>query len=265
MSNLQPVSFSRHGNLLWRRSADYQFAAATVVAPIAASEVSQAALALPLAFVQQGGHWRLAAVLGLVPGQNLFVAANGSWLARYIPAAFRGYPFVIGSRPDGEATLCVDEASGLLTESPDAERFFDDAGALSPFVNQVLNFLTEVARGEALLISACEHLVDAGVVEVWPITLQGEQGLQQVVGLHRINEAALNGLDDATFSKFRRSGVLGVAYAQLVSMGNLPQLGQLAQARAQAEADERDKAEVKPMLTLPDDNTIDWDWSKIGR
>ena len=45
-------------------------------------------------------------------------------------------------------------------------------------------------------------------------------------------------------------------------MGNL---AQLAQARAQAGAAERAKAEVKPMVMLPTDNTIDWDWSKIGQ
>ena len=83
--------------------------------------------------------------------------------------------------------------------------------------------------------------------------------------LSRINEMALNGLDDTKFGQLRRSGIVGLAYAQLLSMGNLVTLGELAQARAQAEAAERAKAEVKPMINLPNDSTIDWDWSKIGR
>ncbi|WP_336491874.1 hypothetical protein [Methylobacterium nigriterrae] len=48
-------------------------------------------------------------------------------------------------------------------------------------------------------------------------------------------------------------------------MGNLTQLGRLAQGRAQAEAAERARAVVRPMISLPEDSTIDWDWSKIGR
>ncbi|WP_336491870.1 SapC family protein [Methylobacterium nigriterrae] len=265
MSTIQPVSPARHAGLRWRGSASYRFAATTAVVPLAAAEVAKAALALPLAFIQRDDHWGLAAVLGLLPGQNLYVDGNGAWLARYVPAGFRGYPFLIGTQANGEPTLCVDEASGLVGEGTEGELFFDEAGALSPSVAQVATFLTETARSEAALMEACDLLVKAGVVEVWPITVQGEQGTQHVAGLYRVNETALNGLDDATYSALRRSGVIAVAYAQLLSTGNLTQLGQLAQARAQAEAAERAKAEVKPIITLPEESTIDWDWSKIGR
>ncbi|KQP10199.1 hypothetical protein ASF28_03320 [Methylobacterium sp. Leaf99] len=72
-------------------------------------------------------------------------------------------------------------------------------------------------------------------------------------------------MEDNVFNQLRRAGVIGVAYAQLLSMGNLADLGKLAQARAQAEAAERARAEVKPMIALPDDSTIDWDWSKVGK
>ena len=95
--------------------------------------------------------------------------------------------------------------------------------------------------------------------------LQGNQGEQQVVGLYRVNETLLNTLDDSKHGALRRSGALSVAYAQILSTGNLGQLGQLVQARAQAAAAERARAEVKPMIALPEDNTIDWDWSKIGK
>ncbi|WP_336488259.1 SapC family protein [Methylobacterium nigriterrae] len=264
MSQIQPVSPERHGRLRWRRYSSYAFAASTAVVPLAAAEISQAALALPLAFIQRDEHWSLAAVLGLLPGQNLYVDGNGSWQARYMPASFQGYPFLIGARANGEPTLCVNEASGLLTEGSEGEPFFE-AGALSPGVAQVSNFLMETARSEGALMEACTLLVRAGVVEPWPITVQGEQGAQQVAGLYRINEAALNGLADAAYNNLRQSGVIAIAYAQLLSMGNLPQLGQLAQGRAQAEAAERARAEVKPMINLPEDSTIDWDWSKVGR
>ena len=230
-SGILPVSRSRHAALRWLRSSDYRFAATTVVAPLAAVEVGSAALALPLAFVQREDHWGLAAVLGLLPGQN----------------------------------LCVDEASGLVVDGEEGESFFTEAGELNPDVARVASFLAETAQSEAALMQACDVLNSAGVIELWPITIQGEQGSQQVVGLYRVNEVTLNGLDDATHLRLRHSGALSVAYAQLLSMGNLARLGHTAQARAQAEAAERAKAEVKPMITLPEDNTIDWDWSKIGR
>ncbi|KAB1068738.1 SapC family protein [Methylobacterium planeticum] len=265
MSSIQPLSRERHAGLRWRRFSGYGFTATTAVAPLAAAEVGKAALALPLAFVERESGWTLAAVLSLLPGQNLYVAPNGNWIVAYVPAAFRAYPFRVAWNEAVQPVLCVDEASGLVVESGEGETFFDESGEPSASVEQVWAFLQETAKGEAVLANACGKLHAAGVIEPWPITIQGADGAQQVTGLHRINELAMNGLDDAAFGQLRRTGVVGVAYAQLLSMGNLSTLGELAQARAQAEAAERAKAEVKPMITLPEDNTIDWDWSKIGR
>lgn len=265
MSSIQPLSYNRHRGLRWRRYSNYNFTATTAVATLAAAEVTKAALALPLAFVEQNGAWMLSAVLGFAPGQNLFVAPNGNWIGSYIPATFRAYPFRIGWGETGDATLCVDEASSLIVEGEEGETFFTDAGEPSEAVQQVWGFLQETSRSEAALSDACAILNSAGVIEHWPISVRGTDGTQQVTGLSRINEVALNELDDTTFGQLRRSGVVGVAYAQLLSMGNLPDLGQLAQARAQAEAAERARAEVKPMIMLPEDSSIDWDWSKIGK
>ncbi|GJE41350.1 SapC family protein [Methylobacterium soli] len=160
---------------------------------------------------------------------------------------------------------CVDVAGALLVKSTEGETFFDESGELSASVRQVWTFLHETAKSEAILTNTCGQLHAAGVVEPWPILIQGENGTQQITGLHGVNELTLNALDDAAFGQLRRTSVFDVAYAQLLSMANLSTLGELAQTRAQAEAAERAKAEIKPMITLPEDNTIDWDWSKIGR
>lgn len=265
MSEIQPITAARHTQRRWHPAPEFRFSASTSLVPLSIAEVGHATLAFPLAFIEHNQHWTLAAVLGLFPTENLYVDSGGKWLGRYVPASVRFYPFLLGSQGSGDATLCIDEASGLVTEGGDGMPFFDPSGDLNPTVTQISSFLVEAARGEAVMMRASEMLVKAGVIETWPITLQDDAGEQQVAGLHRINEAALNGLDDATSSELRRSGVLGIAYAQLLSMGNLSQLGQFAQVRAQAEAAMRAKAEVKPLISLPENNTIDWDWSKIGR
>ena len=265
MSSIQPVTHSRHGKLRWKRFRDYRFAATTAVAPLAAAEISQAALAMPLAIIRRDEGWSMAAVLGLLPSKNLYIDDRGTWIAEYIPAVFRAHPFRTGWAETGEPTLCVDDGSGLVTEEAEGEAFFDAGGMLSESLQQVWGFLSETARSELALMRACGMLAEAGVVEPWPITVQGDQGSQEVVGLYRINEAGLNGLNDEAFGQLRRAGAAGLAYSQLLSMGNLAKLAQLARARAQAEAAERARAVVKPMIMLPEDNTIDWDWSKIGR
>lgn len=266
MSSIRPLSRREHATKRWRAPSNQMFAATTAVAPLAAAEVAQAALALPLSFMERTGGWSLVAVLGLAPDQNLYVNAAGGWSTSYIPAAFRAYPFCLGQDAAAETVLCVDESSGLVTDGPQGEAFFDEAGEPSAATKRVHAFLSETARSETILIKACGALRAAGVIEPWPVIIQ-EDGVErrQVAGLHRINEAALNALDDATFGHLRRTGAAGVAYAQLLSMGNLVALSQRAQERAKAEAAARARAEIKPLIVLPEDSSIDWDWSKIGQ
>lgn len=261
---VQMLSYLRHGHLHWKRYDSYGFASGRHLVSLAAAELSRAALSLPLTFVQQGEHWSLCALVGLLPGQNLYVGPGGQWLASYIPATLRGHPFHLGWEGTN-ATLSLDEDSGLLVDDGSGEPIFDQAGDLSEPVRQVWSFLSATAESLLVLEAACRVLAEAGVIVPWPIAVQGTDGTHTVSGLHQIDEAALNALDDATFSKLRRAGVLGVAYAQLLSMGNLADLGKLAQARAEFDAAARAKAEVKPMMALPDDSTIDWDWSKVGK
>lgn len=265
MNGIHPISRERHARLNWQRYQNYKFAASTSVVPLAAAEVGKATLAMPLTFVKRGDSWSLAALLGLLPNQNLFVHTDGAWLSEYVPAAFRAYPFVVRTHGASELTLCVDENSGLLTDGPDGEPFFDETGELSHGLGKVWNFLLETARSEATMRQAADLLASVGVIEPWPITLQAEDGNQQVAGLNCINEERLNSLDEPTYAQLRRAGVLSVAYAQLLSMSRLSKLGQLAQLRAQAAAAEYAKGKVKPMIALPDDSTIDWDWSKVGK
>ena len=265
MSRFQPVSRERHAKLSWQRHSSYDFATLIGLAPLGASEVTKAVLAFPLAVVEREGAWTLMAVLSFTPGQNLFVGPSGNWNGAYIPAYFRSHPFRLVRSGDGKAALWIDEESGLIGEGSEGEAFFDEAGHPSTAVKQVWASLQETSKGEDALSNACGRLHSAGLIEPWPITVQTGTGTHQITGLHRVHEAALNRLSDPVFGQLRQGGGVAVAYAQLLSMGNLAALGHLAQARAQAEAAARARAEVKPMIALPEDNTIDWDWSKIGR
>lgn len=264
-SNVQPITRARHKALQWTRHGGYSFAARSSFVVLSAAEVPKAALAMPLAFAPQDGGWVLGAMLGPTPQNNLFVDTDGRWTGTYIPAAFRAHPFCIGWNEASEPLLCVDEGSGLVVEEGGDEDFFDEAEDLSSSLKQVWSFLAERNAGEATLFRACGALHAADLMEPWSISIKDESGTREITGLYRISEPAIMTLSDSAVSDLLRQGVLGLAYAQILSMGNLERLGQLAQARAQAEAAERARAEIKPMIMLPEDNTIDWDWSKIGR
>jgi len=240
MPQFTAVSRDHHAGKAWRRHTSHAFAAGDAVLPLVASELAQAVMAMPVAFVKQDGRYVLMAVLSLVPGRNLFVAPDGRWLGDYVPAALRGQPFRL-LRPEGagQAILCVDEHSGLVVDAGQGEAFFNPDGALAEPLGQVLGFLAQVERSRVLTEAAVAALAGAGVVEPWPLTTRTGGTDIPVIGLHRVAEDKLNALDDAALLGLRRAGALPIAYLQLLSMQQTRVLGRLAElhdehARAEA-------------------------------
>lgn len=232
MIALTPITPSRHAARRWRRNDSYAFAAVRAVVPLVGAELARAIVTFPVALIREGEGFVPAAVLGLEPNRNLLVAEDGRWLGGYVPAALRAYPFALGRVEEGQQLLCIDEASGLITDGPGGERFFDDDGKPAEAVRQVMDFLTQVEQNRAATAAACAALQAKNLIEPWPITLTTEQGERKIEGLFRANEAALNAMDDEAFLTLRKTGALPLAYAQLLSMQQLAVLGRFAQARA---------------------------------
>jgi len=236
MPNFQAISRERHANLRWKRYSNYTFAAADSVVPLVAAELPKAVMSLPIAFIEQGDAYCPAAVLGLQPGNNVFVAPDWRWVGQYIPAAFRSYPFRLAQTEDGQQVLCVDEESGLVSEGSAGEFFFADDGQPAQAILDILAFLTQIEQSRVTTAAACAVLQKHGLIRPWAITLKTDSGEQQIAGLFQIDEAALNGLSGEALLEVRQAGGLPIAYCQLLSMQHLPLLGQLIEAQTKASA-----------------------------
>jgi hypothetical protein len=235
MANVVPVSTSRHAGKAWRRPASFAFASAQAVVPLVGLEFAKAAVSMPIAFVEQAGLYVTIGVMSPASGRNLFIGPAGQWLGAYVPAALRSYPFHLG-RVEGteEVALCIDQDSGLVIEADGvAEDFVDADGNHSPTIKAMLDFLLAVEHSRTITALAVTALADAGLIEPWPlaVTIGGEA--TSVRGLFRINEAALNALDDALFLRLRKTGALPLAYMQLLSMGRVSVFEQLSQVQQQ--------------------------------
>lgn len=166
----------------------------------------------------------LVAILSPVPGRNMFVARDGRWIGPYVSAWFRTYPFrMLSQQGTDKLALGIDEESGLVLErsAADGEEFFDTEGNLSPALKPVLEVLMGVERSRKATGLAVAALAQAGVIRPWQITLKTEQGEKTIGGLHRIDEAALRALPDDVFLKLRTTAALPIAYAQMLSAGQL--------------------------------------------
>lgn len=235
MPNYVPVSKENHASKRWKRYESYAYAMSQHVLGLVAAELPKAALAFPIGFVQQNSEFFPVALLGLHPGKNLFVAANGQWVGAYVPSVLRGYPFNLAKSQDNQLVLCVDQDSGLITDGPDGEAFFDESDEPSEAVKQVLNFLNHVEQNRIATASACATLARHDLIAPWPITIKTETGEQNIQGLYQMDESKLNQLPDEAFLELRKSGALFIAYCQLLSMQHLPMLGKLIEAHAKAD------------------------------
>lgn len=231
MSSIQPVTLERHGTRRWRRATSYAFAAGHSVAPIMGAELARAAMAMPIAWVPDADAYVPVAVLGMEPGQCLYLASDGSWTVSYVPAALRSFPFLLAPTQDGKRILCIDEESGLAPDGGDGEPFFESGGALAAGLQGVFKFLSDVENQRLPTQAASAALQKHGLLVPLEIDLQLQAGIRKVQGLFRVDAAALDALADEAFIELRRSGALVLAYAQVFSMQNLPSLIALAQAR----------------------------------
>lgn len=260
MTHLQPITLTRHRDRRWRRYSDYCFAANETLAPLVVQELSKAVMSLPIGFIPEADQYKLVAIQGLQPGQNLFVTADGRWLGGYIPAHYRANPFALAKTTEGQQVLCIDEDSGLLIDDPapdEGEPFFDADGQPAEPLRLVLSFLEKLAADRQRTECLCALLAEQALIQPWPLTLKTADGEHPVEGLHRIDEAALNALPAAAFETLRQAGALPLIYSQLLSMQHIALLGKLAEHQAQAQA--KPALDAEAFFGAEESLSFDWD------
>lgn len=248
----------------WLRRPGHHFAAASPTAPVAAAEFAECVRAFPLGFMAQEGGTALVALFGLLPGQNLFVAPDGRWLGRYVPAVLRGYPFRLARTDAGTLALCIDEDSGLVRDLAVGEEgvpFFGDDGKPHPETQKMADFLTLTHRGIEHTGRAASLLAEMELLEPWPLKASDGEVEKTVTGVSRVDEKKLNALSGDDLARLRDGGALALAYGQLLSMGNLSTLSTLAQLRdhyAKAQASRMAIPEGSFLAEEDDSLKIDW-------
>lgn len=232
MANIKPVTKSAYAHKYWQRYTSYAFAATDAIVPLVMQELPRAQLTLPIGFSIKDEQAFPVAVQGLQPGTNLLVGADGRWLGAYVPAAYRGYPFVLADTEEGKQVLCIDEDSGLISEA-DGESFFTSEGNPAKALSDVLGFLQQVHQDRRRTLQLCSVLQKHNLIQPWPIQIKVESEEKRIEGLYRIDEKALNVLEYDAYRDVSKAGALPLAYCQLLSMQHLQNLARLSEARQQ--------------------------------
>ena len=236
---MQPLSSTKHAGKNFHPAKNYQHAKTRTTVPLVISELPRAVPAFPICFTYSRDKYILSALMSLKPEQNLFVTQEGKWRTSYIPAYLRAHPFYLAESSEGKQVVCVDENSGLISDSGGEPMFSD--GKPTPKMQQIIDFLEKIARDRAVTDRACSVLNELGMIEPW----------EGYGGLYRVSEAKLKDLSGEAFVQLRDTGGLKVMYGQLYSLTQMARLKKLAEEQAEPDLENMEELE------------IDWDKIKI--
>lgn len=232
-----PVNKDVHAATRVRELTSFTFAAGFHVAYVTLQEFTRAASIYPIVFLEdkERDEFRPVVLLGLKPGQNLFVDADGKWLSSYVPAVVRRYPFTLTpGGEDGQFVVCIDEASSLVSETEGAA-LFDITGAPTQVIDNVKRYLSELQQMEVTTRGFCSFLATHNMFTPLNLRVRETSGVKDIAGCYVINEERLNNLSDDRFLEIRKNQYLPAMYAHLLSLAQTERLVRLQEAAAAPE------------------------------
>lgn len=243
MATFVALNKTDHHYAGWQKSDSLAFAANDMVVPVLVEEVPHLLPTMPLAFINQPdqngqSQFVLVALLSIQPGTNLFLHPTGRWLAGYMPAAYRGYPFRLLPDQNGKMVVCFDKDSGLVRDEPmpGDEVFFTSEGDLSEATKNVTKFLELCEKNRQITQVVVNQLAEKGVIREWPLSVSNPQGDKHPLkGLYKADEDALRSLSPDDLADLSKSGGLSIAYAQLLSQHRVSVFPKLFNIRKEME------------------------------
>lgn len=223
LKSLKPLSYAAHGSLKLQPLADYGFARDVLMAPLALSELANAARDFPIVFPVKGHP--VAVLMGLEAGRNTYVSAKGKWLAQYVPLFIRLAPFGMGKQKPGAdgqqsfAMLLDTESLRLSLES--GAPLFNADKTPAPVLTAAMKSLRSFEAGRAALQVIVNAIEEAELLVERSVRMRTEAGEgKRVGGVRVIDEQKLIAMKDKNFNALRKAGALPLVYAHLLSWGN---------------------------------------------
>ena len=231
-----PVALERHRHKKVRNTTQFDYAASFHIAYVTVHEFARAAATYPIVFLEDKPNdgFRPVVLMGLQPGENLFVGADGAWNASYIPAMIRRYPFALSKgAEENRFVVCVDEASTLLSDTEGAP-MFDEKGEPTQVIENVKRYLSELQQMDMLTQQFSRFLLSNNLLTPLNMRVNATAQARNITGCYVINEERLNAFSDALFLEVRAKGFLPAMYAHLMSLPQIERLVQLSKARTGA-------------------------------
>ena len=223
--NIVPLSSVNHKNYYIDYSNKYEFAKKTNSTYIADIEFTKAAREYPIVFAtEKENSIYPVVILGLDKDQNLFIDKNGNWLANYIPAYVRRYPFILArAQKDADNyTICVDDQFSGFNTNKKGEKLFGRNGAQSDVLKKTIEFLGEYNNRTQATATFCKKLKELDLLEPMKLSVKTSEGRElSMVGFMGVNRGRLKSLPPERIIELFKTDQLELIYLHLASLANV--------------------------------------------
>ena len=238
--NPQPLTRDAFGDKgVVQLERPFDFMADQHFLPLTASEFGAAAASFPIIFA--GENKTALAVMGIRPGENLFVD-NGVFNSDfYLPAFARRFPFVLaGDKANDRFVVCVDADAECVGQGKKVSQPFFDGEDTSAYTKEAFEFLQNFERDRQATDAMIAEFKKHDLFERKEMNFQGVNPdgtpaeKQKIADYFAVTEERLKTLDAQTLKAFSDRGFLAVAHAHMVSLGNWQRLVNMTLRRGQA-------------------------------
>lgn len=222
-----PITLDKHKSIKVKPIDSFEFAKNVHIASIMAHEFSRVAPIYPIVFIEdpQTDQFRPVAMLGLEPGENLFVNDENKWEASYIPAIIRRYPFALAKIDENSDryTVCIDEDSEFVNKKS-GEALFNEDGTPTKVIENVKEYLTQLHQMDYFTAEFSKFLKENNLFNQLNMKVRIGTEVKNISGAYVVNEERLNKLADETFLTMREKKYIPVIYSHLSSLSQIERL-----------------------------------------
>lgn len=223
---LKPLEPKQDGDLCLEGNQGYFFAAVETVIPMVSSEAAHIAREYAIVFAEGSGQLPLA-LTGITQGINGYVDSAGRWLARYVPAHVRRYPFMLvdvtqdAGSVERRMMLAVDRDASHLNNAGRGQYLFEQ-GQPSEVLQTVEKVLVEIHKDGERTKYQTRQIEELGLLQDEPLVIKGRNGNGvQLAGLRSVNRDRFGALSGEELHALHKTGALTLIHAHFVSLSNL--------------------------------------------
>ncbi len=224
-SNIVILNKEAHKTMKVKQDKTFSHAKNKHISVLQVHEIVSAAACYPVVFVKDAetGAFRVVAMLGLAPQENLFYSADG-WSTSYIPTSLMGYPFLISS----DSLVCVDTNNDLVNER-EGNSLFNDDGSESAYLNDVKELLGTFNSQAPTTKAFIDYVAEKKLLSPLNLTIRvsdKNDGAYGLNGVYAIDNKVLHELSDSDFLELQRKNYLFPIFSHLTSLGIISTLVQ---------------------------------------